>query len=77
MHSQAVSIRLQTSNRDIITVRRLQAKAIGNCRSGIPDNWGSLNSRSGIPGNFKSFWFVKKFAHNFDKIQQNLPHLLL
>jgi len=33
--------------------------------SGIPGNWGSLNSRSEIPGNFKSLWFVKKYCAKF------------
>jgi len=44
-----------------------QTRPVGNSRSGIPGNWGSLNSRSGIPGNFKNFRFVfvKKFCAKF------------
>jgi len=55
----------------------IQDKVIGNSRSGISGNWGSLDSQLGIPRHFKSFWVVKKFCANFDNIQQNSPHLLM
>jgi len=51
-------------NNSVYTVSE-KSKAIGNSRSGIPGNWGSLNSRSEIPGNFKSLWFVKKYCAKF------------